>query len=241
MAMLTGVITNQIGLCWIKPKSGSITSLSWEDKWRIMMKQQKLSRVTLMGTFLIILSLGLAACAPAASPTAGIPVTGGTGTPPVGGSTLPASTLPATTGTPMVSGTQMTTTGTPMVSGTQMATTGTPAASGGTPMVIGMKNSPSLGNYLVDDKGMTLYVFKNDTAGTSACNGNCATIWPPLSAQAAPTGGTGVTGAFGLLTRSDGSQQVTYNNLPLYYFSGDKNPGDTNGQGVGGVWKVAAP
>ena len=48
-------------------------------------------------------------------------------------------------------------------------------------------------------------------------------------------------GAFELIKRSDGSMQVTYNNLPLYYFSGDKAPGDANGQGVGGVWVVAAP
>jgi predicted lipoprotein with Yx(FWY)xxD motif len=108
-------------------------------------------------------------------------------------------------------------------------------------MTISVKNSTSLGNYLVDDKGMTLYTFKNDTAGVSNCNGGCATAWPPLTATAAPTAGTGVTGAFALIKRSDGTMQVTYNNMPLYYFSGDKAAGDTNGQGVGGVWAVAAP
>ena len=80
------------------------------------------------------------------------------------------------------------------------AMTGTPAASSGG-MVISEKNSPSLGNYLVDDKGMTLYTFKNDTSGASNCTGNCATLWPPLSAQVAPTGDTGVTGTFALITR----------------------------------------
>jgi predicted lipoprotein with Yx(FWY)xxD motif len=108
-------------------------------------------------------------------------------------------------------------------------------------MAIGAKNTSALGNFLVDDKGMTLYTFKNDTAGVSNCNGSCATAWPPLAAQAAPTGGTGVAGAFALIKRADGSVQVTYNNMPLYYFSGDKAPGDTNGQGVAGVWAVAVP
>jgi predicted lipoprotein with Yx(FWY)xxD motif len=108
-------------------------------------------------------------------------------------------------------------------------------------VTISVKNSTSLGNYLVDDKGMTLYTFKNDTAGVSNCNGGCATAWPPLAAQAAPMAGTGVTGTFALIKRADGSMQVTYNNMPLYYFSGDKAAGDTNGQGVGGVWQVAAP
>ncbi len=130
------------------------------------------------------------------------------------------------------------------------ATTGTPAAPSGTmaatqsasgSMMIGVKNTPALGNFLVDDKGMTLYTFKNDTSGVSNCNGNCATLWPPLTAKVAPTGGTGVTGTFALITRSDGSMQVTYNGMPLYYYSGDKAAGDTNGQGVGGLWAVAVP
>jgi predicted lipoprotein with Yx(FWY)xxD motif len=108
-------------------------------------------------------------------------------------------------------------------------------------MVIGTKNTSALGNFLVDDKGMTLYTFKNDTSGVSNCNGGCATAWPPLSAQASPTAGTGVMGTFALIKRSDGTMQVTYNGMPLYYFSGDKAAGDTNGQGVAGVWAVAAP
>ena len=88
------------------------------------------------------------------------------------------------------------TTGTPMASSGTMAAT-QPAFGG---MVIGTKNTSALGNFLVDDKGMTLYTFKNDTSGVSKCTGNCATIWPPLSAQVAPTGGTGVTGTFALIS-----------------------------------------
>jgi predicted lipoprotein with Yx(FWY)xxD motif len=192
----------------------------WEDQLEVyMMKQQKLNRFTLMGTFLVILSLALAACAPAAAPTSVIPVTGATGTP------APVST---TAPTAMVATAMMPT-----------AMTTTQASSGG--MMIGTKNTSALGNFLVDDKGMTLYTFKNDASGVSNCNGGCATAWPPLTAQAAPTAGTGVMGTFALIKRSDGTMQVTYNGLPLYYFSGDKAAGDTNGQGVGGVWAVAAP
>jgi len=43
----------------------------------------------------------------------------------------------------------------------------------------------------------------------------------------------------GEITRADGTKQVTYNDMPLYYFAGDKAPGDTTGQGVGGAWLVA--
>jgi predicted lipoprotein with Yx(FWY)xxD motif len=51
--------------------------------------------------------------------------------------------------------------------------------------------------------------------------------------------GDGVTGVIGLATQADGSQQVTYDGRPLYYFKGDAAAGDVNGQGVGGVWFAA--
>jgi len=50
--------------------------------------------------------------------------------------------------------------------------------------------------------------------------------------------GTGVSGTLGSIERPDGTYQVTYNDLPLYYFTGDKQSGDTNGQGVAGLWSV---
>jgi predicted lipoprotein with Yx(FWY)xxD motif len=88
---------------------------------------------------------------------------------------------------------------------------------------------------------MTLYIFKNDTVGVSNCGADCASIWPPLTIQAGltPTGGPGLTGRLGVFKRPGGSVQVTYNGWPLYYFSGDAHPGDTNGQGIGGLWLVA--
>jgi len=82
--------------------------------------------------------------------------------------------------------------------------------------------------------GMTVYTFTNDKAdsGTSACTGGCLTKWPALTVPAGttPSAGTGVTGKLGTITRADdGTLQVTYNGLPLYFYSGDKAPGDTNG------------
>ena len=88
---------------------------------------------------------------------------------------------------------------------------------------------------------MTLYVFKNDTAGTSVCNGECATNWPPLLVEAggSVTPGPGISGAIGTTTRDDGTTQVTYEGAPLYYFVGDTAAGDTNGHGLNDVWFVA--
>ena len=81
--------------------------------------------------------------------------------------------------------------------------------------------------------GMTVYTFTKDTAGSgqSACSGQCLVIWPALTVAAGsqPTGGDGVSGKLGTITRDDGSLQVTYNGLPLYFYQKDSAPGDTNG------------
>lgn len=81
---------------------------------------------------------------------------------------------------------------------------------------------------------MTVYTFAKDVAnsGTSACTGGCLTKWPALTvpAGATPAGDTGVSGKLGTITRTDdGTTQVTYNGLPLYFFGGDKAAGDANG------------
>ena len=103
----------------------------------------------------------------------------------------------------------------------------------------------SVGNYLTGADGMTLYIFTKDTAGDgkSVCNGDCATKWPPLVVASLDEvkADSGATGALALATRDDGTKQVTYKGLPLYYFEPDQAAGDTKGQGVGGVWFVAAP
>ena len=89
---------------------------------------------------------------------------------------------------------------------------------------------------------MTLYIFKKDTPGKSNCEGGCLENWPPLLTDSGvPSAGQGVTGQFGVLTRSDNGTQVMYNNAPLYYFAGDQAPGDVNGQGVGNAWFAATP
>jgi predicted lipoprotein with Yx(FWY)xxD motif len=89
---------------------------------------------------------------------------------------------------------------------------------------------------------MTLYTFKNDTPGASTCAGSCAATWPPFQPPAGGlTAPSGVTGALALITRADGTQQVTYKGAPLYHYSRDAAKGDTNGQGIGGVWFAATP
>ena len=105
---------------------------------------------------------------------------------------------------------------------------------------IQLSKDAKLGDILVDSKGMTLYRFEKDQANVSNCSGGCATAWPPLvvAAGQAPTAGDGIAGKLGVITRQDGSRQVTFNGLPLYFFRGDSKAGDTNGQGVAGVWSI---
>ena len=106
---------------------------------------------------------------------------------------------------------------------------------------VDIRNKSGLGSYLVDARGMTLYIFKNDSPGKSACAGPCVGIWPPFYTEYVETPGGLSEGDFGTITRDDGKKQTTYKGLPLYNFSGDKGPGDTTGNGFRGLWSVAQP
>jgi predicted lipoprotein with Yx(FWY)xxD motif len=110
---------------------------------------------------------------------------------------------------------------------------------GGSTVDLGQNSD--LGSFLVDDKGMSLYLYTKDTPDTSNCYDKCATAWPPLLTTGNPVAGTGVdTSKLGTTTRTDGTVQVTYNGWPLYYYAKDKAPGDVVGQKVGGVWFVVS-
>ena len=92
------------------------------------------------------------------------------------------------------------------------------------------------GGVLVNEAGMTLYVFDRDPAGAgkSACTGQCAANWPPLIASGDAT----ASGDYSIITRDDGTKQWAYKGKPLYLWSKDQKPGDKTGDGVGGVWHV---
>jgi predicted lipoprotein with Yx(FWY)xxD motif len=101
-----------------------------------------------------------------------------------------------------------------------------------------------LGSIIVDGSGRTMYLFEKDKGGKSACNGACATAWPPLMTSGKPkaTGGAEAK-LLGTTKRSNGTQ-VTYAGHPIYAFQGDSKPGQTNGQGskaFGAEWYVLAP
>lgn len=104
-------------------------------------------------------------------------------------------------------------------------------------------NDPQLGEIVVDEKGWVLYRFDGDTSEPpkSNCDGECAAAWPPSPAVDAANL-TGVdAGVLGSFTRADGSTQAMLSNYLLYRYAGDKNPGDTLGQGVNGKWWAVTP
>jgi predicted lipoprotein with Yx(FWY)xxD motif len=103
----------------------------------------------------------------------------------------------------------------------------------------------SIGTVLVaGSNGMTVYIFTKDVkdSGKSSCSGECLATWPALTvdAGATPSGGSGVVGTLGTITRTDDqTTQVTYNGLPLYFFANDTAPGDANG--VYENWEAVKP
>jgi predicted lipoprotein with Yx(FWY)xxD motif len=95
-----------------------------------------------------------------------------------------------------------------------------------------------LGTILADGNGNTLYLFTKDTPTTSACTGDCASNWPPIIGGDSFSLGAGLDAAdFGTIDSAT-PDQLTFHGHPLYYYAGDVDPGDTNGEGIGANWYV---
>ena len=134
-------------------------------------------------------------------------------------SSAPASSTPAASGTPAGNS----------------ASAGSGTASGAAQATAAGLKTASIGGVtvLTNAKGLTLYSFAPDTATKSACNGACATAWPPQTASAT------VSSPYTTIKRSDGTTQLVFNGHPLYTFTGDTAPGTASGNGVnafGGLW-----
>jgi predicted lipoprotein with Yx(FWY)xxD motif len=163
-------------------------------------------------------------------------------------STAPSATV-AATGTPA-------TTGSPITGATAQPTpcddyydvcngggpSSTPSPATGDATITIVSYGPT-GDYLAGADRLALYIFDDDNPGSSSCTGNCAGTWPPLTVPMGeePAAGPGMTGTLDTILRGDGSYQVTYNGMPLYYYADDAALYDTNGDNVGGVWHLARP
>jgi predicted lipoprotein with Yx(FWY)xxD motif len=101
------------------------------------------------------------------------------------------------------------------------------------------------GRILFDGKGFALYAFTRDGRGPSRCAGACAQAWPPYLVKTPANAGAGVAAKqLGVTRRADGRMQVTFGGRPLYYYVGDRRPGQVLCQNVnefGGLWLVVRP
>lgn len=116
-----------------------------------------------------------------------------------------------------------------------------PTASAG--IAIGTARGPH-GTYLTGASGRALYLWVGDSDGASNCSGDCANAWPPVIARRAAAAGGAIAPALGTITRSDGSEQVSYYGHPLYYSTADPGPGTTHAEGsnsFGASWWLVAP
>ena len=111
------------------------------------------------------------------------------------------------------------------------------------PRLVRITSTP-YGRALSDRRGFALYRFTHDTTKSSTCYGACAVAWRPYLVSGEPARQSALrTGLVGTIRRTDGRLQVTYAGHPLYYYVGDRRPGEVLCQGVvqfGGGWYVVA-
>ena len=115
------------------------------------------------------------------------------------------------------------------------------AAAGATGRAAALKVAHTrVGPVLASSRGLTVYYYSADKphSGKSACTGTCATAWPPLAAPVKAPAGVRLPGKLGVITRPNGVKQVTLKGYPLYFYIGDKAPGQVTGNGIGGAWHV---
>ena len=120
------------------------------------------------------------------------------------------------------------------------SSSGSGSSSGSAAAVVKTSDS-GLGKILTTSNGMTVYAFTKDTGGMSACVAACAAAWPPVKVDSMtlPSGLDAAT--FKVIKRADGTFQLEAGQQPLYTYAADSAAGQTNGQGVGGLWYVVKP
>ena len=106
------------------------------------------------------------------------------------------------------------------------------ASNGSTAASVVSTKTSSLGTFLVDGQGRTLYLWDADHGPRSTCTAACAQAWPPLTTTGTPKASGAVKSSLlGTATRPDGSREVTYAGHPLYTYAGDTRPGQVTGEG----------
>ena len=126
--------------------------------------------------------------------------------------------------------------------GSATGNAGAAAPAGASAAALKTWSSP-LGDIVVTSNGTAVYVFDKDHpgAGTSACTGACAHLWPAVTTASGTPQVSGVTGTVGTVAGDGGTQQLTLDGRRLYTYAGDGGPGQVSGEGVMGIWWVVSP
>lgn len=201
------------------------------------MKRPRITRIT-MAALLLAAIVSLAACGAAATPTA-VPAA-----PPTSAPTLPPPPPPTAVPTvaPTVAPTLVPTIA-PTVAPTTAAASATTTAVKPTPKAVTLQliSDAKLGKFLADGDGKTLYLYTKDAPNVSNCYDKCEQAWPVVAPLGQPTLKDGVNAALiGTTQRKDGTNQLTYNGWPIYYYAQDTAAEPTKGQAVGKVWWVVS-
>lgn len=103
---------------------------------------------------------------------------------------------------------------------------------------LSVMNDAKLGNILMDGQGRTLYRFNNDSAWPMkfGCLGACLDTWKPAAAVDKKKVNGIAAALVGSVKRPDGTMQLTIDCWPVYTFTGDTAPGQTNGHNKQGLW-----
>jgi predicted lipoprotein with Yx(FWY)xxD motif len=120
----------------------------------------------------------------------------------------------------------------------QVGVSGKEGKKKGVSHTVKLKAKPRVGSYLTDAKGMSLYTFKKDVPGKSACAGDCIAKWPVFYTKKVVVSKKLDEKDFSVITRGDGIKQTTYKGRPLYYFANDVVAGDMNGERFNNLWHV---
>ena len=108
-------------------------------------------------------------------------------------------------------------------------------------LTVDLRSNSIIGEYLVNENGMTLYYFANDQSKVSTCFESCSATWPPFHAEWIDIPSQMKYEDFDEIGRVDGEYQTTYKNRPLYLYSGDHKAGEINGEGMNKLWFAMRP
>ena len=125
----------------------------------------------------------------------------------------------------------------------------TPAEDPDAVATVKLATSPTLGTYLTDASGNTLYFFARDIDGANTCTSpTCNPLWPVYYEASVKVPTTLNAADFATKMTSDNRAQTTYKGWPLYYYAPVANgvytreaSGQTGGNGIGGIWHVLNP